>query len=103
MEEEVKFQLDLTREKMEKAVMHLEDELLRIRAGKASPNVLDGISVDYYGAITPLNQVSNINTPDAKTIMIQPWEKTMIESIEKAIMKRTGKEEADFRDLSEIL
>jgi len=86
MEEEVQLQLEDTQEKMQKALQHLEDELLRVRAGKATPNILDGITVDYYGAITPLNQVSNISTPDAKTIAIQPWDKTMIEAIEKAIM-----------------
>ena len=86
MEEEIQFQLDVLKEKMDKAVSHLEEELIRIRAGKATPNILDGINVDYYGTMTPLNQVSNINTPDAKTIAIQPWEKTMIEPIEKAIL-----------------
>jgi ribosome recycling factor len=86
MEEEVQLQLEDTREKMEKAIQHLEEELLRVRAGKATPNILDGITVDYYGSITPLNQVSNISTPDAKTIAVQPWEKSMIEPIEKAIL-----------------
>jgi ribosome recycling factor len=86
MEEEVQLQLEDSAEKMEKAVQHLEDELLHVRAGKATPNILDGIVVDYYGAITPLNQVSNISTPDAKTIAIQPWDKSMIEAIEKAIL-----------------
>jgi ribosome recycling factor len=86
MEEEVQLQLEDTNEKMQKAVHHLEEELLRVRAGKATPNILDGITIEYYGAVTPLNQVSNINTPDAKTIAIQPWEKNMIEPIEKAIM-----------------
>ena len=71
---------------MKKAVTHLEDELVKIRAGKASPAMLDGIKVDYYGSQTPLNQVSNINTPDPRTISVQPWEKAMIEPIEKAIM-----------------
>jgi ribosome recycling factor len=86
MEEEVQLQLDDTQDKMQKALQHLEDELLRVRAGKATPNILDGITIDYYGAITPLNQVSNISTPDAKTIAIQPWDKSMVETIEKAIM-----------------
>ena len=86
MEEEIQLQLEDTQEKMQKALQHLEDELLRVRAGKATPNILDGITVDYYGSLTPLNQVSNISTPDAKTIAIQPWEKSMIEPIEKAIM-----------------
>jgi len=86
MEEEIQMQLDDTREKMQKAIHHLEDELIHVRAGKATPAILDGISINYYGAITPLNQVSNISTPDAKTIAVQPWDKSMIEAIEKAIL-----------------
>jgi ribosome recycling factor len=86
MEDEVQLQLEDTLEKMEKAVQHLADELLRVRAGKATTNILDGINVDYYGTQTPLTQVSNVSTPDARTIAIQPWEKSMIEPIEKAIM-----------------
>ncbi len=86
MEEEIQIQLEDTQGKMHKALQHLEEELLRVRAGKATPNILDGITVNYYGAITPLNQVSNISTPDAKTIAIQPWDKTMVETIEKAIL-----------------
>jgi len=86
MEEEARFCIDMAGEKMEKAIKHLEDELVHVRAGKATPTILDGISIDYYGAITPLSQVSNIGTPDAKTIVIQPWDKTMIDTIEKAIL-----------------
>ncbi len=86
MEEEVQLILDEAREKMEHALVHLEAELAKIRAGKASPAMLEGIKVDYYGTETPLNQVSNINTPDAKSITIQPWEKKMLEVIEKAIL-----------------
>jgi ribosome recycling factor len=86
MEEEVQLYLEDAREKMEKRVTHLEEELSRVRAGKASPSLLDGITVDYYGTMTPLAQVSNINTPDARTIAVQPWEKSMIGPIEKAIM-----------------
>ncbi len=86
MEEEIQFHLDVLKEKLEKAVNHLQDELARVRAGKATPSILDGITVEYYGTMTPLNQVSNINTPDAKTIAVQPWEKAMIEPIEKAIL-----------------
>lgn len=71
---------------MKKAVLHLEDELLKIRAGKASPAMLEGVRVDYYGSQTPLNQVANVNTPDPRTISVQPWEKKMIEPIEKAIL-----------------
>jgi ribosome recycling factor len=86
MEEEATFCIEMAKEKMEKAIRHLEDELAHVRAGKATPNILDGITVDYYGAITPLSQVSNIGTPDAKTILIQPWDKSMIDTIEKAIL-----------------
>ncbi len=68
-----------------KGMDHLEQELAKIRAGKANPHVLDGVHVDYYGTNTPLNQVSSVNTPDAKTIVIQPWEKNMLQPIEKAI------------------
>lgn len=86
MNEDVQLIYDMTRERMEKALDHLENELVRIRAGKANVHILDGVQVDYYGVATPLNQVSNISTPDAKTIMIQPWEKSMIDTIEKALM-----------------
>lgn len=87
MNEDVQLVYEMTREKMDKALEHLETELSRIRAGKANIHILDGIMVDYYGAMTPLNQVSNISTPDAKTIAIQPWEKKMIDPIEKAIQQ----------------
>ncbi|MCB0792463.1 MAG: ribosome recycling factor [Flavobacteriales bacterium] len=73
-------------EQMSKAVDHLENELTKIRAGRANPAMLDGVRVDYYGSEMPLNQVSNINTPDARTILVQPWEKKMIDPIEKAII-----------------
>jgi ribosome recycling factor len=86
MEEEVSFILDHTKEQMEKAITHLEAALLKIRAGKATPSMLDGIFVDYYGVNSPLSNVSNINTPDARTIVVQPWEKSMIGPIEKAIL-----------------
>ncbi|HDR67497.1 MAG TPA: ribosome recycling factor [Bacteroidaceae bacterium] len=85
MNEEVQLVYEMAKERMDKAIEHLECELSRIRAGKANPHILDGIMVEYYGVPTPLNQVSNINTPDAKTIIIQPWEKNLIGSIEKAI------------------
>lgn len=87
MEEEIQFCLDAAKERMDHAIDHLNTELLQIRAGKANPHMLDSIFVDYYGTKTPLNQVSNVNTPDAKTVAIQPWEKAMIEPIEKAIMQ----------------
>lgn len=86
MQEEVDFVLDVCKEKMEGAVKHLEKELIHIRAGKASPTMLDSVLVEYYGSHVPLAQVSNISTPDARTIAIQPWEKPMIPVIEKAIM-----------------
>lgn len=86
MEEDVQLIMDIAEEKMGKALSYLGDELAKLRAGKASPHMLDGVHVDYYGANTPLNQVSNINTPDARSITVQPWEKKMIEPIEKAIM-----------------
>ncbi len=86
MEEDVQLILDIVEEKMEKAIVYLHDELAKLRAGKASPHMLDGLTVDYYGAKTPLNQVANINTPDARTIIVQPWEKSMLDPVEKAIM-----------------
>lgn len=86
MEEEVQLYIDDCREKMEKALVHLANELIKMRAGKANPQMLEGIHVDYYGVITPLQQVANINTPDAKSIVIQPWEKKMMDPIEKAIL-----------------
>ncbi len=86
MNEEVELIIEETRDRMEKALDHLEHELARLRAGRSNPALLDGITVDYYGVNSPLAQVSNINTPDPKTILIQPWEKTMLGTIEKAIM-----------------
>jgi ribosome recycling factor len=86
MEEEVQIYLDDAKEMMEKALTHLLNELIKMRAGKANPQMLDGIHADYYGVSTPLSQIANINTPDAKSIVIQPWEKKMMEPIEKAIL-----------------
>lgn len=86
MNEEVELVLEDAEEKIQRSVKHLDSDLTKIRAGRANVNMLDGIIVDYYGSQTPLNQVANINTPDARTIAIQPWEKTMIDPIEKAIM-----------------
>ncbi|HEX2975458.1 MAG TPA: ribosome recycling factor [Bacteroidales bacterium] len=86
MNEELDLIMEEARDRMEKAVDHLEHELARLRAGRANPALLDGITVDYYGVNSPLSQVSNINTPDAKTILIQPWEKNMLGVIEKAIL-----------------
>ena len=84
--EEINFILDSTRESMEKSIYHLELAFSKIRAGKATPQMLDSVIIDYYGSPTPLNQASNINTPDAKTISVQPWDKSMLELMEKAIL-----------------
>jgi len=85
MNEEVQLYYDDAVENMDKALKHLSAELAKLRAGKASPSMLDGIMVNYYGTPTPLQQVANINTPDARSIVIQPWEKKVIDAIEKAI------------------
>lgn len=84
--EEIELFLDEAKELMQKAVEHTQSELLKIRAGKAMPNLLDGIMVQYYGAPTPLTQVASVNTPDARTLAIKPWEKNLISEIEKAII-----------------
>ncbi len=86
MQEDIDLIIEVAEENMQKAVDHLEKELGMIRAGKANPKILDGILVDYYGSMTPLIQVSSISTPDPRTIAIQPWEKSTIVPIEKAIM-----------------
>lgn len=83
--EEIELYLDEAKELMTKAIGHVGSELTKIRAGKANPAMLDGIVVSYYGANTPLNQVSSLTTPDARTIFIKPWEKGMIPEIEKSI------------------
>ena len=70
---------------MSNAIMHLEKKLMNIRAGKANPNMLSNVTIEYYGTNTPLSQVANINTPDGRTIIIQPWEKTILPEIEKGI------------------
>ncbi|MEC4050022.1 ribosome recycling factor [Flavobacterium sp. SUN046] len=84
--EEIEFILDSTKEAMNGSVAHLEKSFLNIRAGKASPQMLGSVFVDYYGSQTPLSQIANINVPDARTITIQPYEKNMLQPIEKAIM-----------------
>jgi len=86
MTEEVQFSIDAATERMDNAISHLESELASLRAGKANPRMLDSVMIDYYGSQTPISQVANIGTPDPKTIAIQPWEKTMIEPIERAII-----------------
>ena len=83
---EIKKIIDDTNAQMHKAIAHLETELAKIRAGRANPAMLEGIHVDYYGTRTPLNQVANVTTPDPKTIVIQPWDKSTLQLIEKAIM-----------------
>lgn len=87
MNEEVDFIIDSTKEAMDKSVSFLKKQLQNIRAGKASPTMLGSVQVEYYGTLTPLNQVSNINTPDGRTLTIQPFEKSLIQEIEKGIMK----------------
>lgn len=86
MQEELGITLDAATESMMKTINHLETELVKIRAGKASPNMLDGITADYYGSPTPINQVANVTALDARTISVQPWEKNMLSVIERAIM-----------------
>jgi ribosome recycling factor len=78
--------IKVAKERMEKAIHHLDEELKSYRAGKANPAVFNNITIDYYGTPTPIPQVASINTPDAKTMLIQPWDKKMIPQIEKAIM-----------------
>jgi len=84
--EEIELYLDEARDQMNKALNHVAHELTKIRAGKANPSMLDGIMVSYYGVMTPLNQVSSMTTPDARTIFIKPWEKSLIQEIEKSIL-----------------
>ena len=86
MTEESKQILDSAGVKMQKAIEYLQEALLAVRAGKASPNLLNGIMVDYYGSEVPISQVASVNIPDAKNVVIQPWEKKMIPAIEKAII-----------------
>lgn len=86
MTEEIEFILDSTQESMTGSIAHLEKSFLNIRAGKASPAMLGSVFVDYYGSATPLSQVSKISVPDARTITLQPFEKNMLHTIEKAIM-----------------
>jgi len=86
MNEEVQLYIEDAKEKMDKVILHLEDELSKIRAGKANPKILNNIMVDYYGTPTPLPQVANVSVPDPRTLAIQPWEKQMIQPIETAII-----------------
>ena len=86
MSDDLELILEDTRDNMQKALNHLESELIKIRAGKASPQMLEGLTVDYYGSPTILNQVGNISVMDARTLTIQPWEKNMLQPIERAII-----------------
>lgn len=84
--EEMDFIVDTAKESMEHALAHLEKEMLNLRAGKANPIMLASVKVDYYGTMTPISQVANINTPDGRTLTVQPWEKGMLQELEKAIL-----------------
>lgn len=84
--EEIEFYLDDAKESMAKAIHFVSKELTKVRAGKASPDMLSGIMVEYYGSMTPLENVSSINTPDARTLVITPWEKNILQDIERAII-----------------
>lgn len=87
MSEELDLIIEDSEDSMNKAIRHLESELIKVRAGKATPNIVDGIVVDYYGNPTPINQVGNISVADARTLTIQPWEKNMLQPIERAIIQ----------------
>jgi len=84
--EKMDFIVDTAKESMDQALAHLEKEMLNLRAGKANPIMLSSVKLDYYGTMTAISQVANINTPDARTITVQPWEKGMLQEIEKAIL-----------------
>ena len=84
--EEIDIYLDTAKEMMEAAIKHTKDEFSKIRAGKAMPSMLDGIELEYYGSMTPLNQVAGVTTPDAHTISVKPWAKAMLQEIERAII-----------------
>ena len=86
MNEEIELFLEEAKDQMQAAMGHLENVSAKIRAGKASPIMLSTVQVDYYGSMTPLSQVANVNTPDARTLAVQPWEKSMLQEIEKAIL-----------------
>src|SRR5580700_10772458 len=86
MSDDLELILEDARDSMKKALNHLESELTKIRAGKANPQMLDGLSVDYYGSPTVINQVANVSVMDARTLTIQPWEKNMLQPIERAII-----------------
>ena len=84
--EEINFYLEEAKESMVKAIEHFETEIAKVRAGKASPSMFNGVNVDYYGSATPINQVASVTNQDARTLVISPWEKPMLQEIERAIM-----------------
>jgi len=84
--EELELYIEDAKEHMEKSIKHVSHELAKIRAGRAMPSMLDGIEIEYYGSQTPLNQVASVNSPDARTLIIKPWEKNLVGEIEKAII-----------------
>jgi ribosome recycling factor len=86
MSDELNIIRELAQENMDKAISHLETELVKVRAGKANPNLVEGIVVDYYGTPTPVSQIGNVSVADARTLTIQPWEKNMLQPIERAII-----------------
>lgn len=86
MSDELNIITDQSEEAMDKAISHLESELIKVRAGKANPNLVEGLVVDYYGTPTPISQVGNITVADARTLAIQPWERNMLQPIERAII-----------------
>ncbi len=86
MTEDLSLIIDSAKETMDKAIAHLETELIKVRAGKANPNLVEGLFVDYYGNPTPINQVGNVSVADARTLTIQPWERNMLQAIERSII-----------------
>ncbi len=86
MNDDLEFAIESAKDSMQKAIEHLESELLKIRAGKANPVMLEGINAEYYGSPTPISQIANITVMDARTLSVQPWEKNMLQPIERAII-----------------
>lgn len=86
MHEELEFTIDEAKEGMQNALHHLEKEIQKLRAGKASPQMLEGVKIDYYGVMTPIDQTANVSSPDARQIIVQPWDKSVLGLIEKAIL-----------------
>ena len=83
--EEIQFFLDDAKDSMDKSIAHLHSELSKVRAGRASPAMIEGLAIDYYGSMTPMSQVASVTTPDARTLVIKPWERPMLSVIEKTI------------------